>query len=130
MKNTFEKYGHLFTEGGLLNKMKRYARQAGMKAVYSVLLMYYAFRRKETPYWARHIITGVLGYFIAPIDALPDLTPIIGFTDDLGMLSFGLVMIAAYVNDEVRIQARTKLRDWFGELDLQELQEIDSKLGS
>jgi uncharacterized membrane protein YkvA (DUF1232 family) len=63
-----------------------------------------------------------------PFDALPDLTPIIGYTDDLGVLSFGLVTIAAYVNDEVRIKARLKLRDWFGEINAEELSEVDEQL--
>lgn len=128
MQNPFSKYVQLFTEAKLLEKLQRYAKQAGLKVVYSVLLMFYAFRRKETPAWARHIIIGVLGYFISPIDAIPDLSPIIGYTDDLGMLSFGLVTIAAYVNDDVRVQARKKLRDWFGEFRLEELEEVDKQL--
>ncbi len=128
MKNPFEKYASRFSEFGLLEKIRLYAKQAGLKAVYSVLLLFYAYRRKETPIWARRIIIGVLGYFIAPLDALPDLTPIIGYTDDLGMLSFGLVTIAAYVNDEVRINARKKLRDWFGEFNVEDLQAVDKQL--
>ncbi len=128
MKNPFEKYTGLFSENSLLRKVQQFAKQAGIKTVYSVLLLYYAYRRRETPIWARRIIIGVLGYFIAPIDALPDLTPIIGYTDDLGMLGFGLVTIAAYINDEVRITARKKLRDWFGEFNLEDLQEVDRKL--
>jgi uncharacterized membrane protein YkvA (DUF1232 family) len=88
----------------------------------------YASRFSDTPIWAKRIIIGVLGYFISPIDALPDLTPILGYTDDLGVLSFGLVTIAAYVNDEVRITARKKLRDWFGEFNVEDLQEVDKQL--
>ncbi|MCC6722893.1 MAG: DUF1232 domain-containing protein [Saprospiraceae bacterium] len=128
MKNPFEKYASRFSEFGLLEKIKQFAKQAGLKVVYSVLLLYYAYRRKDTPIWAKRIIIGVLGYFISPIDALPDLTPILGYTDDLGVLSFGLVTIAAYVNDEVRITARKKLQDWFGEFNLEELQEVDKQL--
>ncbi|MBK8561834.1 MAG: DUF1232 domain-containing protein [Saprospiraceae bacterium] len=128
MKNPFEKYASRFSEFGLLEKIRLYAKQAGLKAVYSVLLLYYAYRRSDTPIWAKRIIIGVLGYFISPIDALPDLTPILGYTDDLGVLSFGLVTIAAYVNDEVRITARKKLRDWFGEFNVEDLQEVDKQL--
>ena len=128
MKNPFEKYAYLFSENRLLNKIKHFAKQAGLKVVYSVLLLFYAYRRKETPIWARRIIIGVLGYFISPFDLLPDLTPIIGYTDDLGVLSFGLVTIAAYVNDEVRIKARQKLQNWFGKFDVEELSEVDKQL--
>ena len=128
MKNPFEKYARQFTENRLLNKIQHFAKQAGLKVVYSVLLLFYAYRRSDTPIWAKRIIIGVLGYFIMPFDALPDLTPIIGYTDDLGVLSFGLVTIAAYVNEDVRIKARLKLRDWFGEFKLEDLSEVDKHL--
>lgn len=129
MKNPFKKYGDEYSETRLFGKLKEYAQQAGMKVVYMVMLLYYAYKRKETPIWARNVIFGTLGYFIAPIDALPDLTPLIGYTDDIGVLTFGLVTIACYVNDDVRIQARKKVKSWFGEAyDLQELKEVDEKI--
>ncbi|MEZ4957710.1 MAG: YkvA family protein [Saprospiraceae bacterium] len=128
MKNPFKKYGDIFSENSLLSKIKQYFRDAGIKVVYSALLLYYAFTRKETPLWAKNIIIGVLGYFISPIDALPDLTPIIGYTDDLGVLSFGLVTLACYINTEVRSKAKGKLKDWFGEYDEKELEEVDAQL--
>ena len=128
MKNPFEKYANRFSENRLFGKIQAFAKQAGLKVVYSVLLLYYAYRRSDTPIWAKRIIIGVLGYFISPIDMLPDLSPIIGYTDDLGVLSFGLVTIAAYVNDEVRIKARQKLRGWFGDFNVEELSEVDKQL--
>ena len=128
MKNPFKKYGDFFSETSLLGKVKNYFKEAGVKVVYSALLLYYAFRRKDTPLWAKNIIIGVLGYFIAPIDALPDITPVIGYTDDLGVLSFGLVTIACYINKDVRENAKGKLKSWFGEFDEKELAEIDAQL--
>lgn len=121
-------YGPQFSEKGLWRKLAGYAKRAGQKTVYMVLLMFYAYRRKDTPTWAKNIVLGTLGYFLAPIDALPDLTPIIGYTDDLGILSFGLVTVAAYVNDEVRTRSREKLKSWFGEFDVALLAEIDKKI--
>lgn len=115
-------------EHQIWQKINQYGRQAGIKVIYAVLLMYYAFRRKDTPRWAKSIIVGVLGYFLAPIDGIPDLTPILGYTDDLGVLLFGLVSVAAYINPEVREQAREKLKNWFGEYDAAPLLEVDKKL--
>ena len=96
--------------------------------MYAALLLYYAFTRKETPRWAKNIILGVLGYFLTPFDALPDLSPIVGYTDDLGVLIFGMVAIATYINDEVKEKARKKLHQWFGEYDEGELADVDEKL--
>ena len=100
----------------------------GQKIVYIVLLMVFAFQRNETPKWAKHIIVGALGYLLTPIDAIPDLTPILGYTDDLGVLSFGIVTIASYIDTDVRMQARRKLKSLFGELNLEELEKIDETL--
>jgi len=123
-----DKYRRYFSEGRFWTKLKKFAAAAGTKTVYSALLLYYAYKRKETPAWARRLVLGVLGYFIMPIDAIPDLGFLIGYTDDLGLLSFGLVTIAAYINEDVRTQAREKLGNWFPQADEAELQSVDDKL--
>lgn len=128
MKDKFEKYRKDFSDEAFWQKLRRYARQAGLKAVYTALLLFYAYRRKETPTWAKSIVIGVLGYFLSPIDIIPDLTPIIGYTDDIGVLSFGLVTIAAHVNKDVKEQARGRLSKWFGNYDEAELSEVDEQL--
>lgn len=88
-------------------------KRAGIKVIYTALLLYYAFRRPDLPGWAKTIIIGALGYLLSPFDAIPDLTPLIGYTDDLGLLSYALVMTAAYINEEVRNKAQNKLKHWF-----------------
>lgn len=128
MNNPFKKYIKKFSEVKLWEKMKHYTKVAGLKSTYTVLLLFYAFKRKETPAWAKNIILGTLGYLVSPIDAIPDISPIIGYTDDVGVLGFGLVTIAAYVNDEVRGKARKRLQKWFGEYDPSELAEVDNKI--
>lgn len=127
MKN-YKKYIPNFSETGLWKKLTKHTKQLGQRTIYSVLLLFYAYKRKETPYWAKNIVLGVLGYLITPIDFIPDLTPIIGYTDDLGILSFGLVTIACFVDQEVKTEARTKLSSWFGELDEDAIAEVDSQL--
>lgn len=109
-------------------RMLRILRTAGQKVVYSALLMFYAFRRKGTPVWARNIILGALGYLLTPIDTIPDLTPILGFTDDFGVLSFGLVTIASYINDDVRMKARRTMGRFFGKPDIEAMQSVDASL--
>jgi uncharacterized membrane protein YkvA (DUF1232 family) len=121
-------YRENYSEDGLWKTLQKHAKRLGVKTVYTILLFFYAFKRKDTPRWAKNIIIGVLGYLITPIDLLPDLTPIIGYTDDIGMLSLGLVAIAAHINKEVRQQAREKLGQWFGKFDETVLKPIDDKL--
>ncbi|MCB0569300.1 MAG: DUF1232 domain-containing protein [Phaeodactylibacter sp.] len=128
MKNPFEKYTGHFTVPKFWAKLQRFAVQAGTKTVYSALLLFFAYRRKETPAWAKNIVLGTLGYLLTPFDALPDLTPIIGYTDDLGVLTFGLVTIAGYINEDVREKAKKQLGRWFRHYDEQDLLQVDQKL--
>ena len=110
----------------LRNKLSRYALQAGSKVVYIVLLMYYSYKRSETPKWAKASILGSIAYFLSPIDFIPDLTPILGFTDDLGVLLVGLTAVSMYINKEVRDKAKHKLTQWFDEEDIEQaVEDID-----
>lgn len=106
----------------------RQVKSIGAKVTYAVLLLYYAYRKKDTPAWAKRIIVGSIAYFLSPIDGIPDLTPFIGFTDDWGVLAFGLVAIACYVDEEVREQARQKTKQWLGSYDEAGLDEVDDML--
>jgi len=124
----FQKYNSEFSDSGFWNKIGDLVKSISQRTIYTALLLYYAFRRKETPTWAKNIVIGVLGYFISPIDFIPDLTPIIGYTDDIGVLSFGLVTIACFVNDEVKLQSRQRMAKWFNSLDEGALADVDAEL--
>lgn len=128
MKPDLEKYSDQFSEEGFWKKLGKIANAVGTKLIYTALLLYYAYRRKETPAWARSIVLGVLGYLLAPIDLIPDLTPLLGYTDDMGVLALGLATIAGYINEDVKVKARTKLYLWFGAKGEAEIQEIDDQL--
>ena len=104
------------------------AKAVGEKTIYSILLMYHAYKRKETPFWARNIIMASVAYLLSPIDTIPDLTPFLGFTDDLGVIMFGLVSISCFINDEVRVQAKDSLGKVFKNYDEKLIAEIDSQL--
>ena len=103
-------------------------KAVGETTIYSVMLMYHAYKRKETPFWARNIIMASVAYLLSPIDAIPDLTPFLGFTDDVGVIMFGLVSIACFINDEVRIQAKESLAKVCKNYDEKVIAEVDSKL--
>lgn len=108
-------YEKEYSEASFWNKTRQTAKKAGRKVIYSALVLYYTTRRPETPVWAKTAIYGALGYFISLIDFIPDVTPLIGYADDLGVLAVALSVCAAYINDEVRQKAQARLRNWFGE---------------
>ena len=60
----------------------------------------------DAPKWVKVIIAMALAYLVAPIDSIPDLIPVLGFSDDLGLLITVLSKIAIHIKDECRQQAR------------------------
>lgn len=124
----FDAYRRFFSVGKFWKKLTRFARAAGTRTVYTSLLLYYAYEREETPAWARRIVLGALGYFLMPLDLVPDLSPVIGYTDDLGVLGIALVTIAGHINQEVKARAREKLTTWFPEPEEADIRSVDERL--
>lgn len=96
-------------------KLKHFAKQAGREVVEKALWLYYAAQRPDTPKWAKGVIFGALGYFIMPLDAIPDFTPVMGFTDDLGALAAAIGMVSMFIDEDVKTKSRETLTRWFGE---------------
>jgi uncharacterized membrane protein YkvA (DUF1232 family) len=122
------KYSKIFSEESFWDKVQKFAISAGLKVVYSGLLLFYALKEPATPGWAKGIIIGALGYFIGPIDAIIDITPIIGYSDDLGVLALALASVAMFINDNVKSQAKKKIHDWFPNASEDEFSDIEEKL--
>ena len=104
-----------YSEKSFWDKLAKYAKSAGIEVVEKSLLLYYAAQEENTPAWAKVTIVGALGYFISLIDAVPDLTPIIGYTDDLGVLVMAVATISSYINQNVKDKTKQKITDWFGD---------------
>jgi uncharacterized membrane protein YkvA (DUF1232 family) len=103
-----------YSDSSFWGKVKDFALQAGQEVIEKALWLYYAAQRPDTPVWAKTTIYGALAYFISPIDAIPDITPVVGYADDLGAISAAILMVSAYINEDVKNQAKSKLQDWFG----------------
>ncbi len=70
------------------------------------LAMFFCLRDPATPRWAKAIVAAALAYFILPLDAMPDLLPIIGLGDDASLLAAAYSAVAPFVTDDHREQAR------------------------
>ncbi len=77
------------------------------------LTLYYAFRDDDTPNWAKSVIAGALGYFIFPLDAIPDLLPVLGYSDDLMVLTAAITTIGFNIKDRHREKAKVTIKHWF-----------------
>jgi len=113
----------------LINYSLKFLDKLSTKGLYILLLLYYTYKNGEVPAWAKKIIIGSFAYFLSPLDAIPDLTPVLGMTDDIGVLAFGLVTIACYISDEIREKAELRLSKMMKrKIDNELIQEVNSWL--
>lgn len=114
MKFRPQDYLSSFSEGSFWQKLARYAKVAGREVAEKALWLFLAAQSPSTPRWARTTIYGALGYFILPLDAIPDFAPLVGYTDDLGVLAAALATVSMYVTDDIKARSRHMLDRWFG----------------
>lgn len=106
-----------FDEDSFWEKVRRFAGSAGREVIEKALWLFYAAQSPNTPDWAKSVIYAALAYFVLPIDAIPDLIPLAGFTDDLGALTAAVTSVALFIDDEVKERARKQMVTWFGPSD-------------
>lgn len=122
------RYSKYFSERSLWEKLKKFSKRAGQKVVYIVLLLYNLMSDPVVPFKTKAVITAALGYFIFPLDAIPDLSPLIGFTDDLSILIYTLSKVSESITPEMKGRARKQLENWVGPVDEKNLSGIENRI--
>lgn len=93
--------------------IRNFASKIGFKAVSLALTLYYLFKEKTTPLWARISIAAGLTYLINPLDLIPD--PLIGgFFDDVAVLTGVLYGVRHYVTELITRKAESVAGRYFG----------------
>ncbi|MBO4433845.1 MAG: DUF1232 domain-containing protein [Bacteroidales bacterium] len=111
--NKLAKYTPYYNKEALLGKIMASARLAGRKVVYYVLLLYYVLQSSSTKMADKAKIIGALGYFIFPADLIPDIMPVVGYTDDLAALAWCVYSVAKNLTPEIKEKAAAKARQLF-----------------
>jgi len=62
-----------------------------------VVAAFYCALDPQTPTRVRGILLAALGYFVMPFDIIPDFFAVIGFTDDIAVLTLALSMIRGHI---------------------------------
>jgi uncharacterized membrane protein YkvA (DUF1232 family) len=113
----YEKY---YSEESLADKLFKVAKKAGVKVIYAVFLLYYTLLDAAFPYKEKVIIIGALGYFIFPFDFIPDVLPMLGYTDDLLALIFAIRKVYVHVTPEIKERSKAQVKRIFGEVNEKE----------
>ena len=104
----------LYSPARLWLKIRRIASVAGRNTVETAFVLYYTSTAKETPAWCKGVIYGALGYFISLIDGIPDLTPLLGYSDDFAVMAAAVATMAQYITPEVKQKASSKVDEILG----------------
>jgi uncharacterized membrane protein YkvA (DUF1232 family) len=89
-------------------KLKRVATK--LPFTEDLLAAYYCAFDKETPRHVQAALLGAVAYFILPFDFVPDMLPVLGFTDDAAVLATALRLVASHITDDHRQAARAALK--------------------
>jgi uncharacterized membrane protein YkvA (DUF1232 family) len=77
--------GAEYVEENLWTKVERIGKKISfakdIKALYNYMT------DPSVAWYRKSIVIGALVYFIMPIDSIPDLAPLIGYLDDLGVIT-------------------------------------------
>ncbi len=74
-----------------------------------LLAAYYCAFDRQTPRHVQATLLGALAYFILPFDFIPDMLPILGFTDDAAILATAMRIVASHITPEHRAAAKAAL---------------------
>ena len=99
-----EKFGTDF-----LARLKRVAKRIPFAE--DLLAAWFCARDPATPRRVRLTLLAALGYFVLPMDAIPDIMPLIGFTDDAAVIAAAIAAVAGSIKPEHRERAKATLSD-------------------
>jgi len=88
----------------MIDKLKSRAR-ALKKEIFAI---YLAAKDLRTPWYAKVIAFLTIAYALSPIDLIPDFIPILGYLDDLIIVSAGIALAIRLIPAEVLAEARAR----------------------
>ena len=120
-KDNVGKYQKDYNENRFWAKIKLVAKKVGVKIIAMSLFLFYSLPKLSVT--DKIIAIGALGYFISPLDIIPDAIPIIGYADDLSILALACIRIitnmknVGQIDEELRNKVKIQLHSLFGEYD-------------
>lgn len=94
---------------GFWTGLRRVAR--GVPFSRDLVAAYHCATDAQTPVRVKAVLFGALAYFVLPVDAVPDLLPMIGFADDAAVLAAAIATVRDAITAEHRRRAEETLAD-------------------
>lgn len=120
-----EKFSKDYSEENFFGKVKGAVKKAGVGIIYKALQLFYVTQNPNCPMKIKAGIFAALGYFISPLDMLPDFMPVVGYTDDAAAIAAAVTLANIYIDDTVREKAKNTLQNIFGKKILAEIEGVE-----
>ena len=102
-----------YKEKSFLKKVANFAGKAGREVIEKTLILYFCLNDSDTPIQAKMVIGGALAYFVNPMDAIADVVPLLGFSDDLGALAGSIAVVSVHIKPEHKDKAQRQIEVLF-----------------
>ncbi|MCV9966188.1 YkvA family protein [Pararhizobium sp. BT-229] len=89
--------------------LKRAIRQVPFSR--DLVAAYYCAMDPTTPMRTRGILLGALAYFVLPLDFIPDVLAMVGFSDDIAVLTAAFAAISGQIKEQHYVRADEALQD-------------------
>lgn len=98
----FEKDLRLVNEK-LPEKIQR--AKSKIKFVEDIIALYRYLLDSDIKWYRKAIILAALLYFITPIDSMPDFAPLVGYLDDLGVITAAIKFLGSEIKPYYRVSS-------------------------
>ena len=89
-----------------IKSLFRKIKESTKKLKKEIITLYIAFKKKETPIYAKIFAIIVVSYALSPIDLIPDFIPVLGYLDDLILLPLGIKIAVKMIPNDIIIESR------------------------
>ena len=91
-----------YSESRFWRKVGSLPRETGRALLEKGITLFVILSDAQTPTWARVLIMAALGYFICPLDLVPDVVPVLGYVDDLAVMTLLIAEVDRFLTPAMR----------------------------
>lgn len=116
-----ESYKKNYSKRTFWEKIKKIGKKAGIKVIAYAVALYCLLLDKNVPIEDKGMIIGCLGYFISPLDFIPDMLVGVGYTDDIGAMYYIIKKLKNYIDEKTVEKVYKILVDIFDNITYEEI---------
>ena len=102
-------FSQFYSEHSFWQKLQSLSGTGGCDLLRKVMTLYVLLKAPTTSVGLKVILIAALGYFVAPLDAIPDLIPFLGYSDDLSLVGLVLSNLSSAITPAIEQEVKDLL---------------------